>query len=63
MSFDVELRGPSGFDVALSSDAVGGLVKVWTGSTWSEKPLKIWNGAAWVQKPVKVWTGSAWVLA
>lgn len=43
--------------------AAGGLIKVWNGSAWVEKPVKVWNGSAWVQKPVKVWNGSSWVLA
>lgn len=40
-----------------------GLVKVWTGSAWAEKPAKVWTGSAWVTKPVKFWTGSAWEAA
>lgn len=38
-----------------------GLVKVWTGSAWAEKPAKYWNGSAWIQKPARYWNGSAWV--
>jgi hypothetical protein len=41
----------------------GGLIKVWTGSAWVEKPVKFWSGSAWVEKPVKFWSGSAWVLS
>lgn len=65
MSFDVELRNPGGgFGVALSSaPPSGGLIKVWTGSAWVEKPVKVWTGSAWVQKPVKFWSGSAWIDA
>jgi hypothetical protein len=40
-----------------------GLIKVWTGSAWVEKPVKVWTGSAWVAKPLKVWNGTAWVLA
>lgn len=63
MSFDVDLREPSGFDVALSSGGpvIAGLVKVWSGSAWQEKPAKVWSGSAWVQRPVKHWDGAAWV--
>lgn len=39
----------------------GGLVKVWNGTAWVEKPIKVWNGTAWVQKPLKRWNGTAWV--
>jgi hypothetical protein len=41
--------------------AGGGLVKVWSGSAWIEKPVKVWTGAAWATKPLKSWDGSAWV--
>lgn len=41
--------------------AGAGLIKVWTGSAWVEKPVKVWTGSAWVTKPLKRWTGSAWV--
>ena len=41
----------------------GGLMKVWTGSAWVEKPVKVWTGSAWVTKPVKFWNGSSWVLS
>lgn len=41
----------------------GGLMKVWNGSAWVEKPVKVWSGSAWQQKPVKFWNGSAWVLS
>lgn len=64
MSFDVTLRNPGGgFNVTLSVPAGTGLVKVWNGSAWVEKPAKVWNGSAWVTKPVKFWTGSAWEAA
>lgn len=43
--------------------AGSGLIKVWNGSAWVEKPVKVWNGSAWVTKPVKFWTGSAWEAA
>jgi hypothetical protein len=45
------------------STPVGGLIKIWGGGGWAEKPVKAWTGAAWVQKPVKAWNGSAWVLS
>lgn len=39
----------------------GGLIKVWNGSAWVEKPVKVWDGAAWVTKPLKRWGGSTWI--
>jgi hypothetical protein len=42
--------------------AATGQPKIWTGSTWVNKPAKVWNGSAWVEKPAKVYNGSTWVL-
>ena len=53
---------PSGM-IQTTTAAAGGLMKVWNGSAWVEKPVKVWTGSAWVAKPVKVWNGSAWVLS
>ena len=47
----------------LEDAPAGGLMKVWNGSAWVEKPVKVWDGAAWNIKPVKHWNGSAWVLS
>lgn len=41
--------------------AVGGNVKVYTGTAFVAKPVKVWTGTAWVTKPVKRWSGTAWV--
>lgn len=52
----------SGFpgDPAPVPSLTGGL-KVWSGTTWTVKPVKVWTGSAWVAKPVKRWNGSSWV--
>ena len=39
-----------------------GLVKVWTGSAWVEKPLKVWSGTVWEVKPAKFYNAT-WNLA
>jgi hypothetical protein len=38
-----------------------GVLKYWTGSTWTKKVQKVWTGS-WVNKPLKRWDGSAWKL-
>jgi hypothetical protein len=40
---------------------VAGLIGVWTGAAWVNKPMMVWTGSAWAQKPVMRWNGSAWV--
>jgi hypothetical protein len=44
-----------------SAPAAAGLITVWTGSAWVDKPMMVWTGSAWMQKPLKRWNGSAWV--
>ena len=52
---------PLGDDGNLSP--VGGLIKVWNGSAWVDKPVKVWNGSSWVAKPLKFWNGTSWELS
>jgi len=69
-AFYGEVTGTAAVTLALSAAAAGeveepgaatGLVGVWTGGAWVQKPAKVWTGSAWMQKPVKTWNGSAWV--
>jgi hypothetical protein len=39
-----------------------GLISVWTGAAWVEKPVKVWNGSSWINKPLKRWNGSSWIV-
>lgn len=50
-----------GLEIKEAAAVTGGLLKVWNGSAWAEKPVKVWNGSAWQTKPGKIWNGSAWV--
>lgn len=47
------------FDAVIQSGT--GLVGVWNGSAWVQKPVKVWDGAAWTTKPLKRWNGASWV--
>lgn len=38
-----------------------GVLKRWTGATWTKAKLLVRIGGSWVAKPLKRWTGSAWV--
>lgn len=44
---------------AMFGGIAGTLLKFWTGSTWTTKPVKFWSGSAWVTKTLKRWNG-AW---
>lgn len=60
----VALAGKIDVYVEYTPYSVGttGQVKVWTGSSFSPKPVKIWDGSIWSVKPVKRWDGSTWVI-
>lgn len=60
--------GPAGtiirnefFEAPTPPPGGSGLIKVWNGTAWVEKPVKVWTGSAWVTKPLKRWNGTAWV--
>ena len=38
-----------------------GILRRWTGGSWSKGKLLRWDGGAWGAKPLKRWTGAAWV--
>jgi hypothetical protein len=42
---------------------VGGLFKVWNGTTWMHAPVKVWTGTTWQESPVKFWDGAQWQLS
>lgn len=44
-----------------TEEAAEGMIGVWDGSAWVDRPAKMWTGSTWVQKPVRHWNGSAWV--
>ena len=37
-----------------------GILKRWTGSTWTKEPLKTYLGGSWQTKPLKRWDSSQW---
>jgi len=39
----------------------GGLINVYNGTVFEEKPIRVWNGSAWEQKPIRYWDGAAWI--
>jgi hypothetical protein len=62
MSFDVNLKVSTGFNVTLSGiqGVIAGGLLLWNGTAWVEKPVKVWNNVTWLQKPVKTWNGTTW---
>ena len=66
--FDAELDPAAWWDTELvnTEDAPpasgGAVLKYWTGSAWTAKPLKFWTGAAWSSAgTLRYWDGTQWV--
>jgi hypothetical protein len=39
-----------------------GVLRRWTGTSWTKAKMMVYAGGSWVAKPLKRWTGSGWVL-
>jgi hypothetical protein len=39
-----------------------GILKRWTGASWTKAELKRWTGGAWVAAALKRWAGTEWKL-
>jgi hypothetical protein len=49
-----------GAAASLTAKTLGGIVKIWNGTTYSTALPKVWNGTAWVNAQARVWDGSEW---
>ena len=49
-----------GAAASLTAKTMGGICKVWNGSSWVVALPKIWNGTSWVDAQARVWDGSEW---
>lgn len=45
---------------SLTAETMGGICKVWNGSSWVVGFPKIWNGTSWVSAEARVWNGYEW---
>lgn len=61
-SYTVTAVNAAGEGTASSTSAttLGGVSKVWDGSSWVTVFPQIWNGSTWVTSQARVWTGSEW---
>ena len=50
----------SGTPASLSATSLGGIVKVWNGTSYSTALPKVWNGTTWVSAQARVWNGTEW---
>jgi len=42
----------------VSATSLGGVVRVWNGTSWVPIVPKVWNGTAWVSAQARVWNGA-----
>jgi hypothetical protein len=50
-----------GTAASLTVKTLGGIGKIWNGSTWVVVLPKVWNGSTWVDAQARMWNGSTWV--
>jgi len=44
----------------ITAKSMGGICKVWNGSSWVVALPKAWNGTSWVDAQARIWDGSQW---
>jgi hypothetical protein len=47
--------------VGMVGTNTSGVLKVWNGFWWQDRPIKVWDGSSWVVKPVRYWNGTNWI--
>lgn len=47
-------------NATLTAKTMGGIARVWNGSSWVTTLPKIWNGTAWVDAQARMWNGTEW---
>ena len=45
---------------SISATSMGGICKIWNGTTWVTALPKVWNGTSWVTAQARIWDGSQW---
>jgi hypothetical protein len=49
-----------GAAASLTAKTMGGICKLWNGSSWVVALPKVWNGTSWVDAQARIWDGSQW---
>ena len=52
--------GGEGTQASLTIRSLGGIAKIWNGTSWITTLPKIWNGTAWVDAQARMWNGTEW---
>lgn len=61
-SYTVTAKNDAGEGAAasLTAKTMGGIGKVWNGSSWVTVLPKVWNGTTWVNAQARMWNGTEW---
>jgi hypothetical protein len=51
----------TGTAASVSATSMGGVAKVWNGTSWVTILPKVWNGTSWVNAQARMWNGTSWV--
>jgi hypothetical protein len=49
-----------GTQASLTVKSLGGIAKIWNGTSWVTTLPKIWNGTSWVDAQARMWDGTEW---
>lgn len=49
-----------GSAASLTIKTMGGIAKIWNGTTWVNVLPKVWNGTSWVDAQARMWNGTEW---
>jgi hypothetical protein len=50
----------TGTTASVSTTTIGGVAKIWNGTSWVTILPKVWNGTAWVDAQARMWNGTEW---
>jgi hypothetical protein len=50
----------TGTAASVSTTTIGGVAKIWNGTSWVTTLPKVWNGTAWVDAQARMWNGTEW---
>jgi titin len=50
----------TGSTATVTQKTMGGVAKVWNGTTWVTTLPKIWNGTTWLDAQARMWDGTEW---
>lgn len=49
-----------GSTASLTIKTMGGIAKIWNGTSWVNVLPKVWNGTSWVDAQARMWNGTEW---